>query len=131
MVSSLSSMYDVFFVLVICLHHVYYSLLREAEQQARALIMSDGAFYLVTVSGGTVVEKTGTGIFDKTAEAGNKAQQWTIEYEGDNESKVAFKNASDGTFLRATSGAAYGKLECAATKQYWTLEKGGPNGTVW
>jgi len=92
--------------------------------------MTDGAIYIVTISGGTVVERTSNAILDKYAEAGNKSQHWTVEY-GDEDDQVAFQNASDGTFLRATSGAAYGKVESSTQKQWWTLQKGGPNGSVW
>lgn len=94
--------------------------------------MSNAAVYIVTASGGTVLEKTASNTLqNRNGEAHNKAQQWTVEYADNDDTKVSFQNVSDGKFLRATSGAAYGKLEGSDEKQWFTLSEGGPNGSVW
>lgn len=90
---------------------------------------ADGAFYIVTVSGGTVVDKQSNGVFDRNAEEESSSQHWTVEY-GDSPTQVAFQNASNGGWLRAFTGAAYGKVDCGE-KQWWTLEKGPSPGSCW
>ena len=92
--------------------------------------MSGGpAFFICTVSGGQVVEKTTAGLQDKFPSESN-AQHWTLEY-GDSENKVAFQNVSNGQYLFASSGAAYGKVDTSSTKQWWTLEQGRAPGSCW
>jgi len=102
----------------------------EPQNEEMASDSKGQAFYIITVSGGTVVEKSTSGLLDKDA-SGDKAQHWTLEYDGDSETKVAFQNASNGQYLNCTSGAAYGKIDTSGTKQWWTLEKGKSPGSYW
>jgi len=88
------------------------------------------ACYIVTVSGGTCVEKTATGVFDKTCFKSNDAQHWTAEY-GKTDDQVVFQNSSNGEYLCAKSGAAYGQVTTSTEKQWWTLEQAPSPGAWW
>jgi len=91
------------------------------------IMSGEGAIYLVAVSGGQVVDKQNT-LLDKFAN-GNKSQHWTIEY-GADPNQVAFQNVGNGAWLRAFSGAAYGKID-TGEKQWWTLSDGPSPGSKW
>jgi len=58
-------------------------------------------------------------------------QRWRVEYETDGENRVAFKNVSDGKWLRATGGAAYGFVDTSDEKQWWVMEEGTSPGSCW
>jgi len=91
--------------------------------------MSGPAFYLLNTAGGNCAEATANGVFDKKCSESN-AQHWTAEY-GDNPSIVAFRNASNGKYLRATSGNHYAAVTTSDDKQWWTLEQDNPAGSFW
>lgn len=99
----------------------------------RQIKMPGPAFYITTVSGGTCVEKAPAGLVNKDCDGSSPAQQWTIQYKDNDPSSdtVAFQNAGNGEWMRATSGAAYGKIDTTASQQWWTLIKGRDTGSVW
>lgn len=91
------------------------------------------AYYIVAVSGGAVLSKCLDGVASCDAVNSN-TQRWRVEY-GDDESEqeglVAFMNVSDGKWLRAASGSAYGFVDTAEEKQWWVLEEGVSPGSCW
>ena len=133
---SLSHMFPIS-LLILSLHVLLYwkGLLLALQSHKRRLLnfgrsMSDGqVFYIVTVSGGQCLEKTSAGLVDKDA-SNSDAQRWTLEY-GTNENTVAFQNVSNGQYLFASNGAAYGKIDTSIVKQWWTLEEGRSPGSCW
>ncbi|KAK3673917.1 hypothetical protein LTR78_006119 [Recurvomyces mirabilis] len=88
------------------------------------------SFFIVAANGGMVAQKTPAGIYNKIADHTNTAQRWTLEYGDEAGTKVAIQNVSNGQWLRATSGAAAGKVDLG-DKQWWTLEQGRAPGSCW
>ncbi|KAK4579848.1 hypothetical protein LTR86_000049 [Recurvomyces mirabilis] len=88
------------------------------------------SFFIVAANGGMVAQKTPGGIYNKIADHTNTAQRWTLEYGDEAGTKVAFQNVSNGQWLRASSGAAAGKVDLG-DKQWWTLEQGRAPGSCW
>jgi len=91
--------------------------------------MTGSAFYLLTTAGGTCAEATPSGVFDKKCTE-SSAQQWTAEY-GNDSNVVAFRNAGNGKYLRATGGNHYAAVTTSDDKQWWTLEQDNPAGSFW
>lgn len=89
----------------------------------------ENAYYIVAVSGGTVLSKRPDGIFNKDA-VNSDTQRWRVEY-GDEENRVALMNVSDGKWLRAHTGAAYGQVDTSDEKQWWVIEEGSSPGSCW
>jgi len=90
----------------------------------------ENAYYVVAVSGGAVLSKKPGGIVNCDA-VNSDTQRWRVEYETDGENRVAFKNVSDGKWLRATGGAAYGFVDTSDEKQWWVMEEGTSPGSCW
>ncbi|GAB7326839.1 hypothetical protein MBLNU13_g10772t2 [Cladosporium sp. NU13] len=89
----------------------------------------ENAYYIVAVSGGTVLSKRPDGIFNKDA-VNSDTQRWRVEY-GDEANRVALMNVSDGKWLRAFSSAAYGHVDTSEEKQWWVIEEGTSPGSCW
>lgn len=89
----------------------------------------ENAYYIVAVSGGTVLSKRPDGIFNKDA-ANSDTQRWRVEY-GDDANRVALMNVSDGKWLRAFTSAAYGHVDTSEEKQWWVIEEGTSPGSCW
>lgn len=89
----------------------------------------ENAYYIVAVAGGTVLSKRPDGIFNKNA-ANSDTQRWRVEY-GEDENHVALMNVSDGKWLRAFSGASYGRVDTSEEKQWWVMEAGTSPGSCW
>jgi hypothetical protein len=91
----------------------------------------EDAYYIVAVSGGTVLSKQPDGLFAKDA-SNSDSQRWRVEYEDDQAgNRVALLNVADGKWLRAFSGAAYGRVDTSDEKQWWVMEEGGSPGSCW
>lgn len=62
-------------------------------------------------------------------------QRWRVEYgeheHAGNQNRVAFRNVSDGKWLRAAGGDAYGFVDTSEEKQWWVLEEGVAPGSCW
>ncbi|KAK5125357.1 hypothetical protein LTR85_000466 [Meristemomyces frigidus] len=83
-------------------------------------------FFITALVGGLVVTPGVGGSLNYNHKLDNKNQHWTIEY-GDEENVVAFRNVSNGQYLRATAGGAQSAI-VAGEMQWWTLTPGlGPN----
>lgn len=89
----------------------------------------ENAYYIVAVSGGTVLSTSPNGIVNKDA-VNSDTQRWRVEY-GDQENRVALMNVSDGKWLRAQTGAAYGQVNTSDEKQWWVIEEGSSPGSCW
>ena len=89
----------------------------------------DSAYYIVAVSGGTVLSKTPDGICTKDA-VNSDTQRWRVEY-GNEDNRLALMNVSDGKWLRASTGAAYGLVNTSIEKQWWVIEEGDSPGSCW
>ncbi|KAI7577214.1 hypothetical protein D0869_06985 [Hortaea werneckii] len=85
---------------------------------------------IIAVNGGRVCEKKANGVLNTAADTGNKAQQWIIEPDPGDRSKMAFKNLGNNQYLRAMTGAHYGKVD-TGQKQLWSLEPGHAPGSSW
>jgi hypothetical protein len=80
-----------------------------------------------------VLSKKPDGILNCEA-INSETQRWRVEYgdgEDGGESRVAFMNVSDGKWLRATGGAAFGYVDTSEEKQWWVLEEGVSPGSCW
>jgi hypothetical protein len=93
------------------------------------------SYYIVAVSGGAVLSKKPDGVLNCDA-VNSEAQRWWVEYADDHGggggvSRVAFRNVSDGKWLRAAGGAAYGFVDTSEEKQWWIMEEGRSPGSCW
>lgn len=91
----------------------------------------ENAYYIVAVSGGTVLSNQPTGIRSRNA-VNSDCQRWRVEY-GDVNHKdhVAIRNVSDGKWLRASLGEPSGEVVTANEKQWWIIEEGSSPGSCW
>ncbi|KAM0718779.1 hypothetical protein Q7P37_005850 [Cladosporium fusiforme] len=91
----------------------------------------EGAYYIVAVSGGTVLSNQAGGIRSQNA-VNSDIQRWRVEY-GDisHENHVAIRNVSDGKWLRALTDDACGEVVTADERQWWTIEEGPSPGSCW
>jgi hypothetical protein len=81
-----------------------------------------------------VLSKKGDEVLNCEA-VNSETQRWRVEYDDDHagggENRVAFMNVSDGKWLRATGGAAFGYVDTSEEKQWWVLEEGTSPGSCW
>jgi hypothetical protein len=81
-----------------------------------------------------VLSKRPDGILNCEA-VNSETQRWRVEYsdadDDDGATRVAFMNVSDGKWLRAAGGTAYGFVDTSEQKQWWILEEGTSPGSCW
>lgn len=83
---------------------------------------------IVSISGGNCASVIPGKIQNKKHEENDKTQQWIVERKDDN--KFAFKSVSNGQYLRAAEGRAYG-LITTGEKQWWISEAGDAPEALW
>ena len=91
----------------------------------------NSTFAISTITRGLVVNVTAAGTKTSQYDASGQTQSqlWTIEKSGDGNS-VAFKNVSNGKYLRASKPGDGAPCEMGDV-QWWTLQNGDSPGSWW